>query len=149
MKKSRFFTIIMLVVLLLFTVSLTSCDFLGGGNGIEIKNPLVTEPPTPKLTKIYNLYCTGSSCAEVGNDGSYLSIDTNPYNIEDYVDSKAVTLIGDVNDALELPDYLMNEMLHTTAMMGRQTENFESQGISVSWSYHPDNGLQVTYKDIG
>ena len=36
----------------------------------------------------------------------------------------------------------------TTALMGRQSETFSDVGLTVSWSYHPDNGLCVTYKVI-
>lgn len=47
-------------------------------------------------------------------------------------------------DALELPDSLYSEMTHTNALMGRQTETFGD--IQVSWSYHPDNGLDAVFK---
>ena len=34
-------------------------------------------------------------------------------------------------------------MLKTNALMGRQTE--ENDKYKVAWSYHPDDGLEVTY----
>lgn len=146
--KKRIITICAVVLLLLVMLSLTSCDVLSGDDGLSGNIPFETEAKTPRLTKIYNTYCSGSSCAKVGADGSYLSIDTNPYNRDDYTDSKAITLINNVNEELDLPDYLLDEMSKTNSLMGRRTETFDKQGISVSWSYHPDNGLEVTYKDI-
>lgn len=88
--------------------------------------------------------CCSPSYAKVGADGSYLSIDTNPDDLEGYSNDAAVRAIIYVNNALELPDYLLDDMSKTTALMGRQTETFKR--ITVSWSYHPDRGLEVTYK---
>ena len=45
---------------------------------------------------------------------------------------------------LGLPDSLYDEMCETNALMGRQTESYEY--YDVSWSYHPDNGLDVIFK---
>ena len=54
--------------------------------------------------------------------------------------------IKDMNEDLGLPDSLWNDMLQTTWSMGKQQETYESIGIKVSWTYHPDKGLEVTYK---
>ena len=53
-----------------------------------------------------------------------------------------------MNKNLGLPDSLWNDMIHTNAIMEKQTETFEDIGIKVSWTYHPDYGLEVTYKLI-
>ena len=98
-----------------------------------------------KLRNAYNTHCS-STWATIGSDGSYLEIDTNPNNKDDYVNTEAYRAIEKVNDALGLPSYLFSEMGKTTALMGRQSETFDSLDLSVSWSYHPDNGLVVTYK---
>ena len=58
---------------------------------------------------------------------------------------KALSM-GDVNKALGLPDSLMAEFGETTGADGKQTEDFPEQGVTVSWKYHPDKGLEVTYK---
>ena len=36
-------------------------------------------------------------------------------------------------------------MMKTTALMGRQEE--ETKKYRVSWTYHPDRGLEVTYEE--
>lgn len=88
--------------------------------------------------------CCSPTYATLGADGSYLSIDTNPDDLDDYSDDDAVQAIVDINYLLGLPDYLLDDMGKTTALMGRQTETFEK--VTVSWSYHPNRGLEVTYK---
>lgn len=103
----------------------------------------VTVKEGPDFKAIYNTYCS-STYATVGSDGSYLSIDTNPYDLDDYTVSGSLQAIIDVNSALGLPDYVLDDMGSTTALMGRQTATFDD--VTVSWSYHPDKGLEVTYK---
>ena len=85
----------------------------------------------------------------LGDDGSYLSADTNVSNIDDYSNSTTLNSIKEMNKKMGLPDSLWQDMLKTTWSMGRQEETFESVGIKVSWTYHPDKGLEVTYKLIG
>lgn len=84
------------------------------------------------------------SCLTKGDDFSYVSIDTNPYDIDDYTNVDYFEIIEKYNELLGLPDYLYEDMLHTSAIDGVQTETFDH--ITVRWKYHPDNGLEVTYK---
>ena len=86
----------------------------------------------------------------MGADGSYLFLDTNPLDEDDngnaYPD--AMDAMQEINDALGLPDSLMNDFARTTGADGKRSEEFEKQGVSVTWSYHPDHGLEVTYKRL-
>ena len=52
--------------------------------------------------------------------------------------------IEKLNKALGLPDWLYEEMLRTRALDGRQKEDFDN--IAVTWSYHPDQGMEVIYR---
>ena len=103
----------------------------------------------PDLEEIYNDHCQ-AVWADIASDGTYLIIDTNPYDWEDdgaaYMD--AYYAIETINQELGLPSYLFEDMGTTTSLDGKQTETFEDQGIIVSWRYHPDRGLEVTYKKI-
>lgn len=94
---------------------------------------------------IYDEYCD-PVWASIGEDGSYLTIDTNPYDDDD--DGLAYPLafyaIEDINEVLQLPSSLIEDMKDTTGFDGRQEEVFDN--ISVSWKYHPDTGLEVRYK---
>ena len=46
-----------------------------------------------------------------------------------------------VLNAIGTPSYILSSMETTNSLMGRQSDTFDD--INVSWSYHPDNGLDV------
>lgn len=85
-------------------------------------------------------YCDASS------DNMSLEIDTNPLDIDDYSSSEAFGYVKAVNKELGLPESVLNSMMSTTALQGVQTKTVGA--IQVSWSYHPDNGLEVQYENI-
>lgn len=82
----------------------------------------------------------------IGADDSYCEIDTNPFDIDDYSSSTILSYIEQMNKKLELPDYLYNDMLHTSYSQGKQEETFNK--IKVKYYYHPDKGLNVSYYRI-
>ena len=86
----------------------------------------------------------GKSWCTFGDDGSYMAIDTNPYDISDYIDPDAYQAIQDTNDKLGFPDSTTENMNHTRALDGTQTD--EIDGFEVRWRYHPDSGMEVTYE---
>lgn len=116
-----------------------------GEKSVEVA--VVVKKDVPDFKAIFDEYCS-SSWAEIGNDGSYLKIDTNPYNRDDYWNSDANTAIEKVNAALGLPDSINSDIGETSWSMGKQSETFESIGITVEWTYHPDKGTEITYKLI-
>lgn len=99
----------------------------------------------PNFKKLYKEYCT-STWAELGDDGSYLSLDTNPYDLEDngMAYPAAYTAVEKINKKLKLPDSLLKDMGQTTGADGKQSEEFNN--VTVSWKYHPDSGLEVVYR---
>lgn len=103
----------------------------------------------PNFKKLYDEHCR-STWANVGSDGSYLTIDTNPFDEDDnglaYID--AYKAVETINKELGCPESLFVDMGHTTGSDGKQTETYEDLGVTVSWKYHPDKGLEVTYKKI-
>lgn len=101
----------------------------------------------PDFQKIYKEFCV-STWAEVGSDGTYLEIDTNPFDRDDYHISAANDAVEKINSHLGLPSSLMTEINHTSYSMGRQTQTFEKVGITVTWTYHPDQGLEIIYKHL-
>ena len=82
----------------------------------------------------------------VGGDDSYCEIDTNPYDVDDYSSSLALSYIIKMNVLLNLPDYLYNDMIHTSYSQGIQEAVFAK--FRVRYFYHPDKGLNVTYYRI-
>lgn len=131
-KKPIIIVSIIVGVILAFLLIIGSCV----GNSVDFE-------------EIYNNYCT-STWAEVGDDGSYLFLDTNPYDWDDdglaYID--AYYAVEKINKELGLPSSLIKEMEETTGLDGKQTRTYEDLGIEVSWKYHPDKGLEVTYSKI-
>lgn len=101
------------------------------------------------LKKIYSEHCI-STWAQVGDDGSYLYIDTNPYNWEDdgLAYPEAYYAIEAINEELGLPTSLCQEIGQTTANDGKQIRIYEDLGIEISWRYHPDKGLEITYAQL-
>lgn len=91
----------------------------------------------------------------VTGSGDYFTIDTYPDTYEN-MDSavRAILLPRAQENALEAIKYanaelgfngsVYNKMLETNALMGRQSE--ENSKYKVSWTYHPDDGLEVTYE---
>ncbi len=75
----------------------------------------------------------------LSSDGKSIVVDS-----ENGRDIAGVMDIMKIIKALELPNSLYSEMVSTNALMGRQTETFGD--IQVSWSYHPDNGLDAIFK---
>lgn len=94
--------------------------------------------------KFYEVY---SDCTlSIADDSSYIMVDTNPSNA-DHGTLYAETGLGHIttlNKALGLPDWLYEEMMKTRALDGRQKETFDK--VTVSWSYHPNQGLEVIYR---
>lgn len=81
---------------------------------------------------------------DVAADGSYMTLDTNPYDFDDYVLSGMLDKIKKANSRLGFTDGLYQKMLSTSALQGRQTD--ENDLVTVQWTYHPDHGLEVIYE---
>ena len=97
---------------------------------------------------IYQEYCK-YPWAEVGADGSYLSIDTNPYDISskrsgssEYFED-AWSAVKEINKILGFPDYVQKKMGETTSLDGKQSETVGN--VELTWKYHPDKGAEVMY----
>lgn len=106
---------------------------------------ITVKKDVPDFKEIFDEFCE-SRWAEVGSDGSYLQIDTNPYDWDEYWISDADAAIEKVNAALGLPDSLNSDIANTSWAIGKQSETFESLGIKVEWTYHPDKGCEIIYK---
>lgn len=103
---------------------------------------VVVTPAGPDLQAIYNEYCT-SSFASIASDGSYLFVDTNPKDKDDYTDYEAYLAIVAINKALELPESVWKKMGQTRSIDGMQS--YSTSELDIDWTYHPNNGLEVNY----
>ena len=111
-----------------------------------------------KLEKIQSYIAKEYSLAPCSraSDDSCLEIDTNPLDqdIDDldyaaYVvfaarQEDALNAIQYANEQLGFPASVYQKMMSTTALMGRQSHT--GSKYTVSWSYHPDHGLEVLYE---
>lgn len=89
-------------------------------------------------------------------DGSYLKLDTNPrdqdvddltqaeYTVFKQTQDDTVKAIQFANKELGFSSSVYDQMMETTALMGMQSE--ENGKYRVSWSYHPNKGLEVRYE---
>jgi hypothetical protein len=82
--------------------------------------------------------CGSPSGVSVSDGGKTLVIDgMNEYFIGAEI-SDTVCVLNEV----ELPSYILSNMETTNSLMGRQSDTFGDK-VDVSWSYHPDNGLDI------
>lgn len=97
---------------------------------------------TPDFNTIGSGY-SGSWFCTVAEDGSCLTIDTDPLDFGDYITDGSDEAIQNINKELGFPDSVYAQMISTRAIDGTQT--YEKNGISMSWTFHPDNGLEIIY----
>ena len=84
--------------------------------------------------------CGNPAGITVADEGTTLTIDMmgeTDYSGADVFDIECVV------DAIGTPAYVKDTIWATNALAGRQTETFD--GITVSWAYHPDNGLDAIF----
>ena len=140
MENKRKIIIVATILIIVLSLLLCACDDNSNNNsnhGNSKSNPLNTAYDT--LYKEFGW----NSCYTLGSDKSYLQVDTNHYDIDDYYNATYLEILKSAITALKLPDYIYQRMLKTTAMQGRQ--EVTANGITVSWTYHPNKGLEAMF----
>lgn len=126
-----------------------TCTITASADGKNAIANITVKEKGPDFKKLYDEIDSDVQYGwDLGSDGSYLMADTNVYDLDDYSNSAIWYSIKDMNKKLGLPDSLNNDMAQTTWSMGRQNQTFENAGVTVTWTYHPDKGMEVTYKLI-
>ena len=126
-----------------------TCMITAYADSINASAEITVKEKGPDFKKLYDEIDSDVKYGwDVGSDGSYLMADTNVYDLDDYSNFSIWNSIKEMNKKLGLPDSLGNDMLQTTWSMGRQNKVFTSAGVEVTWTYHPDKGMEVTYKLI-
>lgn len=92
-----------------------------------------------------DLYLAHDKCAagELSDGDHTLFLDTT--GRESGSGRYSVADLACVLNALQAPTYVVRAMEQTRALDGRQTETWED--FSASWTYHPDNGLDVLIRE--
>ncbi len=67
------------------------------------------------------------------------------YGEEDFAGAPSIDLTC-IMGALSAPESVQSRMQHTRALDGRQEDTWP--GFSASWTYHPDNGLDLIVKVV-
>lgn len=123
----------------LAAAALAACSSTGGATN-----------PTPTATQVEaRLSATLGTCgiryddgAQLGDGGQSLTLDSRG---EEDFDGLTYDSVKCVLEDLDVPDATMNLIETTRALDGRQTGSWD--GIDATWSYHPDNGVNVTLVD--
>jgi hypothetical protein len=93
--------------------------------------------------------CGGATALEpylqVADEGTSIVIDGPSDESAGLTD--AITGTFCVLEELEVPTFVTTQIENTTSLMGRQEASWD--GIEASWSYHPDNGLDLVLVDQG
>lgn len=115
--------------------------------GEATKTITITVSNNPDLKAIYEKLKTLlklDSVVQLGSDGSYLSIDSNPYDKKNYTADGAIEAIIYANEKLGFSQSLLKKMIETSALDGIQHD--ENEYIKVSWGYNPNQGLSIIYE---
>ena len=80
----------------------------------------------------------------IGDDRSYLSIDTNVYDLSNHDDTDDLKTVEEINNFFGFPDVLYQKMCMTTEDQGLQKT--ENDMTIVTWTNSPDEGLEVLYE---
>lgn len=142
MKK---FLSVMLVVLLCFGVC--ACNNTSQIEGASQGEADPIQERKNMLDEAFIKCCDADiNFATLTSDCSALTIDTNPDDNEYYsrYEDEATAAIVATNSFLNLPASVTEKMSSTRALDGMQSQNCGD--FTVSWTYHPDNGLRVIYE---
>lgn len=133
-----------LLLALVMSISLVAC----GGNSSKEEEVVVDpiEEAKSKLSEAYETCCGGDDkeYASLGYDGKSLTIDTKPDDMYYKGEDDALSAIVTINTFLGLPSSLIDKMSSTRALDGMQSQ--DCGDYTVTWNYHPDNGMKVIYE---
>lgn len=93
--------------------------------------------------KVLDQNSSYSKYMTLASDNSYIEIDTNPSDKDDYYSYDAFELVKAMNKELGFSESLENKMLHTRSLDGKQSD--KANNVEVTWTYHPDKGLEIQY----
>lgn len=121
------------------------CDITIIVDGTKYSCEVVVERDGIDFAEIYNAVGGEGHYCKLGPDASYIEVDTNPSDLDEYLSLDGIEFIGKINKELEVPASISTKMARTSALDGRQSE--VSGDIRVSWTYHPNRGLEVMWEN--
>ncbi len=118
--------------------------FTGVATALLVIAVLITTKATAKKDfKTMFSDIESNSWCEISDDGMKMTIDTNPDDVPDAIETMAYSRIKEINKALGFTDNIYRGMGSTKAADGEKYATF--QKYKVTWKYHPDRGLEVEY----
>ncbi len=102
----------------------------------KVEKETIHKEAVDKLKDAYDACRYGK--ARLSYDGESITVDS-----DDEYDGEALLDIITITAYLDMPDSIIDDFSYTNALMGRQTKKYGN--YEVSWSYHPKNGLDVTF----
>ena len=97
--------------------------------------------PTPLERAVEACNIESASGVAIDDDGRGLFIDMR--GEEDFSGARYAD-IECVIDELDMSPTVRSQMANTSSLMGVQTGSWD--GINASWTYHPDRGLDISFK---
>lgn len=123
-------------------LTLTACS--GGGNAVVSAAQTCIDSDTAAAEEDDTEPLGYADVLTVGAD--HASIDMPGEEDDDSGLGQLVALTANacMLDQLNAPTYVVDQMLETRSLDGRQSTSW-GEGVTAEWSYHPDNGLDVLY----
>ncbi len=120
-------------------------------NGKTDECKITVEQHIPDFKELFSAK-NSLSYVSIASDGEWMKIDTNPTDIDDddftwsdiSLSMEASALVEEVNKKLQFSSSLYQKMCETTWSQGRLYD--ENNYYKVSWTYHPDKGLEILYE---
>ncbi len=153
MKKRIFATLLVFC----FSIAFSACSNAGQETATDttaIETTVeITEPPTEKVISFDE---ARDNCMEKYKDTDYYYAIKNSFEISSESSSptmyyrgnkyasSSVVVVDYMNQELGFSDALFEKMKMTRAIDGAQTD--ENEHFKVTWTYHPDEGLNVIYE---
>lgn len=109
-----------------------------GGSDVVARGGEFTAAPTAIESALRSCVVTANSGVRVGDSGRSVTLD---HQGQDEPNGLTFTQLFCVLNGLDVPDSVIAEMEQTRALDGRLTAS--PDGMSLSWTYHPDDGLDV------
>lgn len=129
---------------LVLIVPLAACG--GAPASTPTLAPTVVQSPTPTPTPQSRIVAASNACPRTLNEpadgGKSLFLDTKG---TDDREGDPIEYVSCILGKLNTPDYVVRHIDSTRALDGQQIEEWD--GIKARWTYHPDDGLQITLVD--
>ena len=134
-----------MVILLVLCLCVGVCACGNDSSKTEVEPVSRVEQAKLKLTKAFHTCCGGDlKYAIRGSDDMSLTLDSKPDDYYYSGEEDAFAAMKRVNSYLGFSTSLWEKMKSTRALDGMQTQS--SVDYTVTWTYHPDNGLRVIYE---